>query len=598
MTRRHALAGLIPLLAALACAGEPPAENHAELLLRGGRVYTFSWGEPTLEGEPAADAPHSSDGWQPDARAVAVLDRRIAAIGTDAELAAWIGPETRVVDLDGATVLPGMIDSHTHVVSYGELIGRVSLLGVETEEEAVELIAAAASETPAGEWIVAWGFDEGAWANRLPDKTLLSERIPDHPVHVVSLHGFVTWENQMSLDRAGISAATKPPVGGVIELDAHGEPSGILRDNASELYADVIPPPTAAQKIENARRGLQAMADLGYTAIHDAGVHRDDLEAFAALAEASELPIRVYALLAIDDEPLVREWIERGPTAELGDRLAVRSVKAYYDASLGARGARLLADYADLPGHRGVSGSDYGFDRGLARDAMRAGFQLAIHAIGDAGNRETLDFFESAFAELPDAAVNRHRIEHAQIVNPDDQVRFGALGVIASMEPPHAVEDMAWAEDRLGPERVRHGYAWRSLRRLGGRLAFNSDMSGSDPNLFYGLHAAMTRRNKARQPEDGWFPEEALTSEEALRAYSLWNAYAGHAEAETGSLEVGKLADMTVTDLDPLVVGETAADRLLEGTVLMTIVGGEIAFEAGVTEPVPGALYKNPLDLP
>ena len=228
---------------------------------------------------------------------------------------------------------------------------------------------------------------------------------------------------------------------------------------------------------------------------------------------------------------------------------------------------------------------------------MAAGFQLGIHAIGDAGNRETLDFFESAFADLPSERAGRHRIEHAQIVNPADQPRFCALGIIASMEPPHAVEDKAWAEERLGPERVRHGYAWRSLREQGASLAFNSDLSGSDPNLFYGLHAAVTRRDKERQPAGGWFPEQALTPEEAVRAYSLWNAFAGFADSDTGSLRVAKLADITVTDIDPFVVGESDPDRLLEGEVLMTIVGGEVVFESGVTEPVPGALYKNPLEL-
>ncbi len=598
MTWRTVLASPILLIAALGCDSGDPTRSGADLVLRGGRVYSLAWPDPDPKGAPAAGAPRSADGWRPDAQAIAVVDGRIVAVGGDSEVASWIGPETRVVELGGATVLPGMIDSHTHVVSYGELIGRVSLLGVETEEAAVERIAAAAATTPAGEWIVAWGFDEGAWANRLPDKTLLTERVPDHPVHAISLHGFVTWENQMSLDRAGITGTTDAPVGGSIELDDAGDPTGILRDNASDLYAEIIPAATLDQRIENARRGLQAMADLGYTAVHDAGVRRGDLEAFTALADRGELPIRVYAMLAIDDEQLIREWIERGPAVEPRNRLTVRSVKAYYDASLGARGARLLEDYADRPGHRGVSGGDYGFDRALAIEAMRAGFQLGIHAIGDAGNRETLDFFESAFTQAPGAENNRHRIEHAQIVHPLDQPRFGALGIIASMEPPHAVEDKSWAEDRLGPERVRHGYAWRSLREQGARLAFNSDMSGSDPNLFYGLHAVVTRRGKDRRPPGGWFPEQALTPEEAVRAYSLWNAFAGFAEGETGTLEVGKLADMTVTDLDPFVVGVDDPDRLLAGEVLMTIVGGEIAFESGVTEPVPGALYKNPLELP
>ncbi len=567
----------------------------ADLVIENARVYSFAWPEPGLDGSVDPSAPRSEEGWEPDADALAIAGGRILAVGSSVDVADFVGDGTRVVDLSGATVLPGLIDSHAHVAGYGELLGRVSLVGVETEEEAVERIAAAADTTPAGEWIVAWGFDEGLWANRLPDKTLLSERVPDHPVHAVSLHGFVTWENELSLERAGITGATEAPVGGVIELGPDGEPTGILRDNASDLYAGVIPPPALEQRIENTRRGLQAMAELGYTAIHDGGARREVLETYEALAADGRLPIRVYAMLSISDEELMREWIERGPRTESDDKLTVRSVKAYYDASLGGRGARLLADYADQPGHRGVSGGDYGFDRDLAVDAMGAGFQLAIHAIGDAGNRETLDFFESANAAQPETRGLRHRIEHAQIVHPDDQPRFAALDVIASMEPPHAVEDMAWAEERLGPERVRHGYAWRSLRRAGARLALNSDMSGSDPNVFYGLHAAITRRDKNELPAGGWFPEEALTPEEAVRGYTVWNAYAGCAEDETGTLEVGKRADLTVVDIDPLDLGETDPGRLLGGVVLTTVVGGEVVFERGVTETVPGVLYTNPL---
>jgi len=592
------LVSLVLMLGACADGASVPGEEAADLVLTGGRVYTLSWSEPGLDGEPGGDAPYDEDGWSPDAEALAVRDGRIVAVGSADELAGLIGEGTRVVDLDGATVLPGMIDSHAHTSSYGELISRVSLLGAQSEEEAVERIAAAAAETPAGEWIVAWGFDEGAWADRLPDKHLLTRRVPDHPVHARGLHGFVTWENQLSLDLAGITSATVAPVGGVIELGEDGEPSGILRDNASDLYAEVIPPLSPEARVEATSRGLQALADLGYTAIHEAGARREVLDAFIKLANEDRLPIRVFAMLSISDAALMREWIESGPMLESNHGLTVRSVKAYYDASLGARGARLLEDYEDRPGHRGVSGSDYGFDRELAAEAMAAGFQIGIHAIGDAGNRETLDFLAGVYETHPGVRANRNRIEHAQIVHPDDQPRFGALDLIASMEPPHAVEDMAWAEDRLGSERVRHGYAWRSLRGLGSRLAFNSDLSGSDPNLFYGLHAAITRRNKLREPAEGWFPEEALSPEEALRAYSTWNAYAGFAETETGTLEVGKWADITVTDLDPLVVGSGEPGRLLEGRVLMTIVGGQVRFESGVTEPVAGALYTNPLELP
>ncbi len=574
---------------------EAASENRADadLVLRGGRVYTLAWGEPQRDGSPAPDAPHDDAGWRPDASAIAMRADRIVYVGDDAGVAPYVGDATSVIDLDGATVLPGFIDSHAHGSSYGLVLGRVSLLGVEDEAEAVARITAAARETPAGEWIVAWGFDEGKWSEHLPTKTLLDEKVPDHPVHAIGLHGFASWNNTRSLEAAGITGATKSPVGGRIVLDDHGEPTGMLLDNATDLYAEVLPAPTLDDRILGTRRALRSMADLGYVAIHDAGVGGEALAAYQDLAERGELSVRVYVMLAITDTATMEDWIARGPHTSSDGFLTVRSVKAYYDASLGARGARMLEAYADRPGHFGVSGSDYGFDRALAQRAMEAGFQIGIHAIGDAGNRETLDFLASVYEQAPSARDNRNRIEHAQIVHPDDQPRFAELDVIASMEPPHAVEDMAWAEDRIG-ERAAHGYAWRSLRQQGARLAFNSDLSGSDPNIFYGLHAAITRRNKAKQPPDGWFPEQALTPEEAIRAYTAWNAYAGFADAESGTIATGRWADLTIMDLDPFVVGSEDPGRLLDGTVLMTVVAGEPVYRHGETEPVP-ALYTNPL---
>jgi predicted amidohydrolase YtcJ len=260
--------------------------------------------------------------------------------------------------------------------------------------------------------------------------------------------------------------------------------------------------------------------------------------------------------------------------------LTTRSVKAYYDAALGSRGARLLDDYSDLPGHRGVSGSNYGFDFELAAEMMRAGFQIGIHAIGDAGNRETLDFLESVIAEGPEIRALRHRIEHAQVIHPDDLPRFAPSGIIAAMQPPHCVEDMSWAEDRLGPQRVKGAYAWRTLRQAGVLLTFSADLAGSDHDIFYGLHSAVTRRGKDRQPPGGWYPEEALTPEEALRGYTTWSAFAAGWEDRTGLLAPGRWADITVIDIDPLVVGKADPGRLLEGRILATIVGGSVVHDA------------------
>jgi predicted amidohydrolase YtcJ len=302
------------------------------------------------------------------------------------------------------------------------------------------------------------------------------------------------------------------------------------------------------------------------------------MRAAEALQTEGRLPIRLYAMISLRDEELCRRWLERGPKTD-DSRLTVRAVKAYYDAALGSRGARLLEDYSDRPGHRGVSGADYGFDQELAAEMMRAGFQIGIHAIGDAGNRETLDFLEGVIADEAVIRGSRHRVEHAQVVHPYDFARFAPAGLIAAMQPPHCVEDMTWAEDRLGPQRVLGAYAWRTFRRNGVPLTFSADLAGSDHDIFYGLHAAITRRDKQRQPPDGWYPEEAMTPEEALRGYTSWSAYAAHWEGETGIIAPGRWADLTVMDLDPLVVGETDPGRLLDGRILATVVGGELVFE-------------------
>jgi predicted amidohydrolase YtcJ len=265
-------------------------------------------------------------------------------------------------------------------------------------------------------------------------------------------------------------------------------------------------------------------------------------------------------MLSLRDEDLIRKWIAKGPDRDAESMLVTRAVKAYYDGALGSRGARLLYDYADRPGYRGISGDGYGFNQELNAAAMKAGFQVGIHAIGDAGNRESLDILEGVFKEDPSTARNRHRIEHAQVMHPDDLPRLGQLGIIASMEPPHAMEDKTWAEERLGPERILGAYAWRSLRETNANLTFNSDNPGSDHNIFYGLHSAITRQDKNHEPEGGWYAHEAMVSDEAVRGW----------------------ADLTVIDIDPFVLADESPNDILNGRILMTIVNGNVIYEGGL----------------
>lgn len=576
MSRR--LSCVIVLSGLVSCA-PPEPDDPADLIIDNGRVYTLSWGEPAPDGTPAADAPYSDSGWSPDAEAVAVRGGEIVFVGSSTEAEPYRGSETRVLDVRGATVIPGLIDSHTHVIGLGELEVQVNLIGVETEAEAVQRVVDEAGITPPGEWILARGWDEGAWASNYPDWELLSETFPDNPVLMDSLHSFAVWGNKKAFEVAGITEDTPAPSGGEILRDANGNLTGILLNRARTLLEDAVPEPTQDEFEDLIVAGLDRMARDGFVSVHEAGVDASFMTALETLEAEGRLPIRVYAMLSARDGELCREWIEKGPDEDNESMLITRSVKAYYDGALGSRGARLLEDYSDRPGHKGVAGDEYGFDMELVAELMRSGFQAGIHAIGDAGNRETLDFLESVIEANPETRRLRHRIEHAQVIHPDDFERFAELGVIASMEPPHAVEDKTWAEDRLGPERIRGAYAWRSLREAGARLTFNSDLVGSDHDIFYGLHAAITRRDKELQPPGGWYPEQAMTAEEALRGYTLWGAYAAGLEDEMGSLEPGKWADITIMDIDPLVVGSTEPGRLLSGRIVGTLVGGEVLFE-------------------
>ncbi|MDH3644358.1 MAG: amidohydrolase family protein, partial [Gammaproteobacteria bacterium] len=353
---------------------------------------------------------------------------------------------------------------------------------------------------------------------------------------------------------------------------------GLLLNRAVPLLEGAIPPPTHDQLKVQVLAALRQMAADGYVTVHDAGLNSREMAVLEELEAAGELPIRVYAMLSIRDEELMARWLARGPDEDADSFLVTRSIKGFYDGALGSRGARLLDDYTDQTGHRGISGNQYGFDQSLASNLLQAGFQLGIHAIGDAGNRETLDFFETERHRLPQSRELRHRIEHAQVLHPADIPRFAELDVIASMEPPHAVEDMTWAEDRLGSERIKGAYAWRRLRASGARLTFNADNPGSDHDFFYGLHAAVTRRDKSQQPANGWYSDQALNADEAIRAYTSWAAFAAFREARTGTLEPGRWADLTVMDIDPLALAETDPGALLDGTIIATVVAGNVIY--------------------
>ncbi len=560
------------------CSQNEGTQLGADMILTNARVYTMRWDEPDSNGTLSSKAPNN-EGWRPDANAVVIQNSKIKFVGQTTKALSYKGEKTQIIDLAGATVLPGLVDSHTHVFGVGAALERVDLIGVSTEEEMVARVVERAKITPKGDWIIGRGWDEGVWANRYPDKELLTKFVPDHPVFLSSLHSFGGLVNQKALDVVGINSSTKVPVGGEIRLGINGEPNGLFLNRAVPLVRDAIPTPSQEAMMIRALAGLNQMAEDGFVAVHDAGLDSSMMAALEELEAQNLLPIRVYGMLSLRDESLMEKWINKGPDEDLDSMLVTRSVKAYYDGALGSRGARLLNDYSDLPGHRGISGDGYGFNEILMTRAMNKGFQVAIHAIGDAGNREVLDILERVFDESPSTKSNRHRIEHAQILHPDDLPRLGQLGIIASMEPQHAVEDKTWAETRLGLERIKGAYAWRSLRQNKAHLTFNSDNPGSDHNIFYGLHSAITRQDKYSLPEGGWYIEEAVNVDEAIRAYTSWSAYASFKEDVTGIIAIGRWADLSIMNVDPFLISDDSPVDLLDGQILMTIVNGSIVYE-------------------
>ena len=557
-------------------------DTDPDKIFLGGNIYTFNWPAPNGDGTPDKDAPFISGKWQPDTEAIAVKDGIIVAVGTAEELLQSKSEKTEIVDLAGATMIPGLHDSHVHIAELGQILSQINLIDIETPEQVIEKIKRYVEENKIekGDWIVGQGWDEGAWANNYPPLSLLDDAFPENPVYLKSLHGFAVWSNSAAMNELGIDSNSPVPVGGEVVKSPDGKLSGIFLNRATKMILDNVPPPTQEQFKNWVLLGMQQMLEDGFVAIHQAGAETKHVDAFMALKDEGSLLVRTYTMLSARDKTLANEWIAKGPHTDSEGWLDVRSVKAYYDGALGSRGARLIEDYSDKPGHRGVSGEGYGFDKALVKSLMQRGFQVGIHAIGDAGNRETLNFLEKILLENPNTRTLRHRIEHAQVLHPNDLERLVNLKLIASMEPAHAVEDKKWAEQRLGSQRIKGAYAWRSLKRAGTAMTLNSDLPGSDHNIFYGLHSAVTRKDKSFQPEEGWYSEESLTIEEAVRGFTSDAAYSAFRENQSGKIAKNYWADFTVIDIDIMNVAKQSPEKLLDGKVMMTVVDGKVVYRA------------------
>lgn len=480
----------------------------------------------------------------------------------------------RQTDGRGRTMIPGLVDSHGHVLSYGLSLLRVDLTGTETETEAAERVETFARANEAVEWVQGRGWNQVLWdSNAFPTAASLDALVSERPVWLTRVDGHAGWANSAAMELAGITARSEDPDGGQILRDADGEPTGVFVDNAMDLITAHIPS-LSLEEIEYAlQTSMQSLAAYGLTSVHDAGVGSGTLRAYRNLVEDGPLPIRVNAMIAATDENY-QLLLDRGHFASEDETLTINSVKVSADGALGSRGAALIDDYSDEPGHRGLLLHDQERLEYLMRAAMNAGFQVNTHAIGDNANKMVLDNYQALIAETDSRAL-RHRVEHAQVLRFEDILRFAELGVIPAMQATHATSDKNMAQDRLGETRIQGAYAWRKLMEAGAIIANGSDFPVESPNPFFGLHAAVTRQDKNNEPPGGWFPEESMTLEEAFASFTIDAAYAGHQEDLLGSLEPGKKADFIFLDRD---IFEIPANELWQTEVLETWVNGRQVF--------------------
>lgn len=517
---------------------------------------------------------HTVNEKQPQASAMAFDgEGKILAVGGKELLQRF--PAAKRIDLAGKTVVPGLIDAHVHLMSLGIARARVDLVGTESRDEVLERLQAFESTLAEDEWLTGRGWDQNDWPVReFPSAADLDGLFPNRPVWLGRIDGHAAWANTAAMNKSTVDLTTAvDPQGGRIMRDAQGRPTGIFLD-AAKVYVDTVEPPLSEEQLDRALKvAVREANSTGLTSVHEAGTGLTTLRRYRRAIDAGKLSLRIYAMAdGIEDTfaALCRDGM-----IEYKNRLSVRSVKFYMDGALGSRGAALLADYSDDSGNRGLLFTQPDVFAKQVADAMRCGLQVNTHAIGDNGNRVVLDAYEKGIAATG-GGPGRHRIEHAQTIALEDIPRFGQLGIIASMQPTHATSDMYWAEERLGPERIKGAYAWRRLLDTGARLAWGSDFPVEQVAPLLGFYAAVTRQDLKGWPEGGWYPGERLTRAETLKAFTLDAAYAAFQENELGSLEPGKRADFVVLSADIMTV---PVPEIPETRVLSTWLDGQMVYE-------------------
>ncbi|MBX2962671.1 MAG: amidohydrolase [Cyclobacteriaceae bacterium] len=546
------------------------AKESADLVIKGGKIYTVSDTQSMVE-------------------AVAVTGDKIVFTGTEEEVRQYIGTSTQVIELEGKTMVPGFIEGHGHFmgVGYNEL--NLDLMYVKSYDELIEKVKEAVAKAEPGQWILGRGWHQDKWDVK-PDKLIkgfqthhqLSEVSPNNPVFLRHASGHAALANAKAMEIAGVNQLSKEVIqelsedGGEIIRDELGNPTGIFNERAMGLISRYMPSDEDGRDEQALELAIKACWRNGITSFHDAGVSRENIALFSDFKQKGKLGIRLYVMLTGWDYDLLQEWFKKGPEVDAENLLTVRSVKLNCDGALGSRGAWLLEPYTDRPDFYGMATYSMDSVLSISRQALKAGFQVCSHAIGDRANQEILNRYEIAFKENPTVSDHRFRIEHAQHLHPQDIPRFGQLGVIPALQAIHMSSDRPWAIERLGEKRIKEGaYMWQSLLKSGAVIVNGTDAPVEPVNPIPSFYASVSRKTLAGEPEGGYEPEEKMTRIQALRSYTLDAAYGAFEEKSKGSIEVGKLADFAILSEDIMQCDE---QQILNAQVIMTIMGGKVVY--------------------